>query len=183
MARIIYPDHREVRELSRITAELARLGIALRHWPLPQHRDVRTLLAQASLNDQEMGEVLHAVEHRFEELSREAGYAARDLIVIHEGIPGLRTMLSKFEAIHYHTDDEVRYVLAGKGYFGLVDGAGRQVLLEVGAGDYVNVPANTEHWFTLGDSRRIKAVRYFIDTSGWAPVYTNREVTVSVPAD
>jgi 1,2-dihydroxy-3-keto-5-methylthiopentene dioxygenase len=47
-------------------------------------------------------------------------------------------------------------------------------MLEVSVGDYINVPANTEHWFTLGDSKRIKAVRYFIDTSGWTPVYTQR---------
>ena len=42
----------------------------------------------------------------------------------------------------------------------------------------INVPANTEHWFEMRDSKRLKAVRYFIDTSGWAPVYTEREMAV-----
>ena len=42
--------------------------------------------------------------------------------------------------------------------------------------DYINVPANVEHWFEMKDSKRIKAVRYFIDTSGWTPVYTERKV-------
>lgn len=114
------------------------------------------------------------MDDRFEELKREAGYTTRDMIAIHENIPGLADMLAKFEKIHYHTDDEVRYILAGKGYFGFVEADGAQFMLEVSAGDYINVPANAEHWFTMRDSRRIKAVRYFIDTSGWTPVYTDR---------
>jgi 1,2-dihydroxy-3-keto-5-methylthiopentene dioxygenase len=85
-------------------------------------------------------------------------------------------MLAKFDKIHYHTDDEVRYILAGRGFFGFVEPDGEQFLLEVAAGDYINVPANTEHWFEMKDSKRIKAVRYFIDTSGWTPVYTQREM-------
>ena len=64
----------------------------------------------------------------------------------------------------------------GRGYFGFVDPDDEQFLLEVSAGDYINVPANTEHWFEMRDSKRLKAVRYFIDTSGWAPVYTEREM-------
>ena len=96
------------------------------------------------------------------------------MVVIHEDIPGLVDMLGKFDKIHYHTDDEVRYILAGHGYFGFVEPDDTQFLLEVAAGDYINVPANTEHWFEMKDSQRIKAVRYFIDTSGWTPMYTQR---------
>jgi len=64
------------------------------------------------------------------------------MVVIHEAIPGLADMLAKFDKIHLHTDDEVRYILAGKGYFGFVEPDGKQFLLEVSAGDYINVPAN-----------------------------------------
>ena len=58
--------------------------------------------------------------------------------------------------------------------FGFVEPDGQQYLLEVTAGDYINVPANTEHWFEMKDCTRCKAVRYFIDTSGWTPLYTGR---------
>jgi 1,2-dihydroxy-3-keto-5-methylthiopentene dioxygenase len=70
----------------------------------------------------------------------------------------------------------VRYIVAGRGYFGFVEPDNGQFLVEVAAGDYINVPAYTEHWFELKDSKRIKAVRYFIDTAGWVPVYTEREM-------
>lgn len=174
MARIMFADGSETRDLPTIQAKLAELGITLRHWAAPQDARVTELIDQAALSDAEKEELLNAVEHFFETLKQEAGYITRDLIVLHENIPGLDDMLGKFDKIHYHTDDEVRYVLAGRGYFGFVDPAGSQFKLEVVSGDYINVPANTEHWFALEDSRRIKAVRYFIDTSGWTPVYTQR---------
>ncbi len=71
---------------------------------------------------------------------------------------------------------EVRYILAGRGYFGFAEPSGDQFLREVSADDYISVPANTEHWFEMKDSKRIKAARYFIDTSSWTPVYTQREM-------
>jgi len=174
MARMIFPDGKENTDLSFIQARLNKLGIALKRWPAPEDSRARALLDQQALNDAEKEELLKNVDNRFEELKREKGYATRDMVVIHEAIPGLVDMLAKFDKIHLHTDDEVRYILAGKGYFGFVEPDGKQFLLEVSAGDYINVPANAEHWFEMKDSKRIKAVRYFIDTKGWTPVYTQR---------
>ena len=174
MARMIFPDGKENTDLSFIQARLNKLGITLKRWPAPEDSRARALLDQQALNDTEKEELLKSVDNRFEELKRDKGYATRDMVVIHEDIPGLADMLAKFDKIHLHTDDEVRYVLAGRGYFGFVEPDGKQFLLEVSAGDYINVPANAEHWFEMKDSKRIKAVRYFIDTRGWTPVYTQR---------
>jgi len=176
MARMIFSDGHETRDFPAIQGKLAEIGITLRDWPAPADARAQVLLDKAALSDSEKEELLHAVDNRFETLKQEAGYSTRDMIVLHEDVPGLAEMLGKFDKVHYHTDDEVRYILAGKGYFGFVDNSGGQFMLEVNAGDYINVPAKTEHWFTLGDSARIKAVRYFIDTSGWTPVYTQRTV-------
>jgi 1,2-dihydroxy-3-keto-5-methylthiopentene dioxygenase len=174
MARMIFPDGKENTDLSFIQARLNKLGITLKRWPAPEDSRARALLDQQALNDAEKEELLKGVDNRFEELKRDKGYATRDMVVIHEAIPGLPDMLAKFDKIHLHTDDEVRYILAGRGYFGFVEPDGKQFLLEVSAGDYINVPANAEHWFEMKDSKRIKAVRYFIDTRGWTPVYTQR---------
>ncbi|HET9122312.1 MAG TPA: cupin domain-containing protein [Acidiferrobacteraceae bacterium] len=175
MARILWGDQGEERDAEVIRARLAPLGIALQTWPLPA--DPEGLLARPDLDSAERERVLEAVEHRFLELQAAHGYQSRDLIVLHEGVPGLDAMLQKFDSVHYHEDDEVRYVLAGRGYFGFVEADGSQFLLEVESGDYINVPARTEHWFEMKDSRRIKAVRYFIDKAGWVPVYTERRKT------
>jgi len=174
MARIIFPDGREVTDLSNIQSILSDLGVALNRWPTSDESGIQSLLDSQALTDEEKEQVLGSVDHRFETLKKDYGYTTRDLIVLHEDVPGLQDILAKFDSIHYHTDDEVRYIVAGKGYFGFVNPKDEQFLVEVVAGDYINVPANAEHWFTLGDSSRIKAVRYFIDTTGWMPVYTER---------
>lgn len=179
MARIIASDGTETTDFDRIQSRLARLGIALNTWPAPGEARATELLEKKALNDAEKEELLGFVQNRFDELKRTKGYTTRDLVVIHEDIPGLADMLGKFDKVHYHTDDEVRYIVAGRGYFGFVEPDGGQFLLEVSAGDYINVPANAEHWFEMRDAKRIKAVRYFIDTSGWAPVYTERPRTIA----
>lgn len=176
MARILFPDGTQETRFDKIEGILANIGVALRQWPTPEDQDAKSLLEKAALVDEEKEKVLASVDHRFQTLKDDQGYTTRDLIVLHEGIPNLDEIMAKFETIHYHTDDEVRYIVSGKGYFGFVDGEGKQFLVEVVQGDYINVPANAEHWFTLGDSRRIKAVRYFIDTTGWTPVNTGREL-------
>lgn len=176
MARIIFPSGEQETDFDNIQSILSKLGVALRHWPLPSDAENQALLEAKSLDDTQKEKLLGALEPYFQQLQEEQGYTTRDMIVLHEDIPGLGDMLAKFDSIHYHTDDEVRYVIAGKGYFGFVDPDDGQFLVEVSSGDYINVPANAEHWFTLGDSSRIKAVRYFIDTEGWTPVYTEREM-------
>jgi 1,2-dihydroxy-3-keto-5-methylthiopentene dioxygenase len=175
MARLIFQDGKETTDLAAIQGRLAELGVALRHWPAPSGMRAAELLDKAALNDTEKDELLGLVQNRFEELKREKGYTTRDLVVIHESIPNLAAMLAKFEKIHIHTDDEVRYILAGRGYFGFVQPDGSQFLLEVNGGDYINVPARAEHWFEMRDSRRCKAVRYFIDPKGWEAIYPGRE--------
>ncbi len=175
MARIIFPDGKELKDLPAVQNRLARLGITLRNWPAPANSRAQELLGKQSLNDAEKEELLGIVQNRFEELKCEKGYQTRDMVVIHEDIPGLADMLAKFDKIHTHSDDEVRYILAGQGYFGFVEPDGGQFLLEVSGGDYINVPANAEHWFEMRGCTRCKAVRYFIDTSGWTPHYTGRQ--------
>jgi 1,2-dihydroxy-3-keto-5-methylthiopentene dioxygenase len=174
MARIIEPNGNEIRDLPAVQARLARLGITLRNWPAPTSARAHELLERKSLSDAEKEELLKLVDNRFEELKREKGYQTRDMVVIHEDIPGLADLLAKFDKIHTHSDDEVRYILSGSGYFGFVEHDGKQFLLEVSGGDYINVPANAEHWFEMRGCTRCKAVRYFIDTSGWTPHYTGR---------
>ncbi len=173
MARLILPNGGEITEVAPIVARLAALGITLRHWPAPRDPRAQMLMAQESLTTEEQEELLARVENRFQEIQQEGGYTTRDLVVIHENMPNRASLLARFEAIHIHTDDEVRYVLSGGGYFGFVDEEG-QFLVEVEQGDYVNVPTQVEHWFTMGNHDRIKAVRYFIDTTGWTPVYSGR---------
>ncbi len=161
-------------EVGAIAAELAPLNIGLNAWSTGT--DVQSLLAQQTLTDDEKEQVLVGLDHYFEQLKADLGYTSRDLIVLHPEVPNLDIMLAKFDKVHTHADDEVRYIVDGEGVFGFVRPDASQVELTVQAGEYINVPAGTEHWFYLTPSRRVKAVRYFAGTDGWTPEYTSTPI-------
>ncbi|MBH8564732.1 cupin domain-containing protein [Nostoc sp. CENA67] len=167
-------------DIEDIAQELASLNIQLNRWPVGDNPDLRRLLAQDSLDEDEKEQILKALDSYFEQLQQTAGYQSRDLIVLHPGIPNLDQLLAKFDQIHTHADDEVRYVIDGEAIFGFVRSDRTQVELTVQPEEYINVPAGTEHWFYLTPTRRVKAVRYFISTEGWIPQYTCTEKAVRI---
>jgi 1,2-dihydroxy-3-keto-5-methylthiopentene dioxygenase len=97
------------------------------------------------------------------------------VIDVNPETPGLDAMLARFDKEHTHSEDEVRFILAGRGIFFLHLGE-RVASVEVGPGDVLRVPRGTTHWFTLCEDRRIRAVRWFQDTTGWTPHYTDSGV-------
>lgn len=182
MAALYLEGGRRYGNVAAIAEALALLGVTLNRWTLPQDATTRALLDAPVLDETQQAALLAAVEDRFDELKRSRHYTARDLVVLHESQAGFAELAAKFARTHTHADDEVRFILDGRGYFGLVDGNGRQVLLEVEAGEYINVPAGAEHWFELGSSKRVKAVRYFTEAAGWGASFTDRPVSVRPPA-
>lgn len=163
-------------QLDDISNVLSSLNIELNIWSVGNDPEIRDLLGKKTLSDDEKEQVLQQLDQYFHILQEKYDYQSRDLIVLHPEIPDLDTLLAKFERCHTHADDEVRYIIDGEGVFGFVLPDGSQVELTVQAEEYVNVPANTEHWFHLTDYKRIKAIRYFTGTEGWVPEYTATEI-------
>jgi len=178
MARLKQNHGTELGQLLEIAAVLSRIGVSVRSWPISDDPEVRGLLGQPSLDEAQKERVLAGHDAYFQELQRENGYQSRDLVVLHPEVPNLDAMLARFEPAHTHADVEVRYIIDGEGVFGFTLPDGEQIELLVEAGEYINVPANAEHWFHLSGKRRIKAVRYFSGTEGWVPRYTGAEIHV-----
>jgi 1,2-dihydroxy-3-keto-5-methylthiopentene dioxygenase len=147
-----------------IRRELAALGIDYERWNLDR------VHADASADD-----VLAAYSHEIEEMKRRGGYVTADVIDVNPSTPNLDVMLAKFDKEHTHDEDEVRFILAGRGIF-FLNIAGQVASVEVGPGDMLRVPRGTTHWFTLCEDRRIRAIRWFQDTTGWTPHYTGSGV-------
>ncbi|MGK7928204.1 MAG: acireductone dioxygenase [Spirulina sp.] len=179
MAELKFENQQIVTDLDKIQRELAPLSIKLDRWPTGDAPETIALLAKESLEEPEKESLLQALDHYFQQLQAEDGYQSRDLVVLHPHVPQLEALLSKFDRCHTHDDDEVRYIIDGEGTFGFVKSDGSQVALKIEAGEYINVPKNTEHWFCLTPSQRIKAVRYFTGKDGWVPRYTETEVRIS----
>ncbi len=168
MAVLRYPsEDRVVENESEIRADLAALGIDYERW------DLSRVAADASAED-----VLAAYVAEIEAMKQRGGYVTADVIDVNPQTPNLDTMLARFDKEHTHSEDEVRFILAGRGIFFLHLGE-RVVSVEVGPGDMLRVPRGTTHWFTLCEDRRIRAIRWFQQTSGWTPEYTNSGVDKS----
>ena len=119
--------------------------------------------------------VLAAYAAEIDEMKQRGGYVTADVIDVNPGTPGLDAMLARFDKEHTHSEDEVRFILAGRGIFFLHLGE-KVASVEVGPGDMLRVPRGTTHWFTLCEDRRIRAIRWFQDTTGWTPQYTGSGV-------
>ena len=145
-----------------VTTFLAVRGIEYERWAPSRHVD-----ADASAE-----ELLAAYAYQIEALKARGGYVTADVIDVKPDTPNLDAMLAKFSREHWHDEDEVRFILEGRGLFHIH--AGDTVfVLEVGKGDLIRVPRGTHHWFDLCAERRIRAIRLFQDPAGWTPHYTD----------
>lgn len=101
------------------------------------------------------------------------GYQTADVISINSLTENYDTIRAKFLAEHTHTEDEIRFFVDGQGlfWFNLENEPVFNLLCE--KGDLISVPAGTKHWFDAGENNPfVKAIRIFIDMSGWVPHYT-----------
>jgi 1,2-dihydroxy-3-keto-5-methylthiopentene dioxygenase len=161
MAVLTIPDENlKVEGEAEIRAHLAALGIGFERW------DLSRVPADAPAEA-----VLEAFAPEIDEMKRLGGYTTADVVDVNSEMPGLETMLARFDKEHTHSEDEVRFVLSGRGIF-FLNLDGKVVSIEVHPGDMLRVPQGTTHWFTLCGERRIRAIRWFQDTTGWTPHYT-----------
>jgi len=121
-------------------------------------------------------EILQAYSADIEKLKARGGYVTADVVNVNPQTPGLDAMLAKFSREHWHDEDEVRFIIQGRGVFHIHPKNTPVVAIEVEAGDLIRVPRGTWHWFDLCSDRHIRAIRLFQDPAGWTPVYTDSGV-------
>jgi 1,2-dihydroxy-3-keto-5-methylthiopentene dioxygenase len=167
MAILTIPkENRTINEPSAIADYLAGLGVDYEIW-----KPATEVAADAPAE-----EILAAYSTEIDKLKEDGGYVTADVIDVKPQTPGLDEMLAKFNREHYHDDDEVRFIIEGRGLFHLHPENGPVVSIEVEAGDLIRVPGGYLHWFNLCADRRIRAIRLFKDPSGWAPHYSDSGV-------
>lgn len=166
MAKVRIADEgRAISEPAAVTAYLRAAGIDYERWtPRPVAEDAPP------------EEILRAYADDIERLKASGGYVTADVIDVRPDLPGLDAMLARFRREHWHDEDEVRFIIHGRGLFHVHPREGAVFALEVEAGDLIRVPRGTWHWFDLCADRRIRAIRLFQDPSGWTPHYTESGV-------
>jgi 1,2-dihydroxy-3-keto-5-methylthiopentene dioxygenase len=163
MATLRIPaEKRNLTNRQEIARYLSDLGIQYEVWA--PERAIETSATADS--------ILAAYSREIDRLKSQGGYVTADVIDIHPGTPGLDAMLAKFDREHKHDEDEVRFIIEGRGVFHIHPSGGSVVAIEVESGDLIRVPRGTLHWFNLCPDRRIRAIRLFQDPSGWTPHYS-----------
>jgi len=123
----------------------------------------------------EQAEIIHAYAQDIDRLKQEDGYITVDAISLASDNPQKDELRKKFLDEHTHAEDEVRFFVKGQGLFSLhIADKVYEVLCQ--KGDLISVPANTPHWFDMGEQPNFIAIRLFNNPDGWVAHYTGDSI-------
>jgi 1,2-dihydroxy-3-keto-5-methylthiopentene dioxygenase len=106
-------------------------------------------------------------------MSQARGYETADVIALRPDTPNLDAICAKFDKEHTHSEDEVRFVVAGKGVFAVRGNDGDLYDVELHPGDLLAVPEGKAHYFFLCEDKNIQCIRLFSDSAGWVANYVD----------
>jgi 1,2-dihydroxy-3-keto-5-methylthiopentene dioxygenase len=160
----VHTDHAD------IAHELAKAGVRFEQWEASQP------IAPGASQD----EVIAAYRADIDRLMAEEGYQAVDVISLKPDHPDRATLRQKFLSEHTHSEDEVRFFVAGAGQFTLhLEGKVYDILCE--QGDLIGVPDGTRHWFDMSESPYFVAIRLFTNKDGWVAQFTGEDIAEQFP--
>jgi len=161
---------RTLLEHADIARDLGAVGVRFERWEANQP------LAPGASQD----EVITAYRGDIDRLMRDEGYQSVDVISLNPDHPDRATLRQKFLNEHTHSEDEVRFFVAGRGLFTLhIGDKVYEVLCE--KGDLIGVPDNTRHWFDMSESPYFIAIRLFTNKEGWVANFTGSDIAQQFP--
>ncbi|EIM00323.1 acireductone dioxygenase [Rhodanobacter denitrificans] len=160
----------EIDEHAAIAAELGKVGVRFEQWQASQ-----PIVPGASQD-----EVIAAYRGDIDRLMGEEGYQAVDVISLTPDHPDRAALRQKFLSEHTHSEDEVRFFVAGAGQFTLhLGGRVYDILCE--QGDLIGVPDGTRHWFDMSEAPYFVAIRLFTNKEGWVANFTGDDIASRFP--
>jgi len=153
-----------------ISRELGQVGVRFEQW------QANAPVAPGASQEA----VIAAYRADIDRLMREQGYQSVDVISLTPDHPDRAALRTKFLSEHTHSEDEVRFFVAGSGQFTLhIAGKVYDVLCE--AGDLIGVPDGTPHWFDMSESPYFIAIRLFTNKDGWVANFTGTDIAARFP--
>ncbi len=153
-----------------IAAKLAAIGVSFEQW-IPGRAFSKSVDDQA---------VLDAYTNDINRLKQTEGYQSVDVIRVLPDNPKRDEIRGKFLAEHTHDDDEARFFVEGSGMFYLHI-ADEVYMILCTAGDFIRVPKNVRHWFDMGPTPFITAIRLFTRPDGWVAEFTGDMISETFP--
>ncbi|XP_050389633.1 acireductone dioxygenase [Patella vulgata] len=137
----------------------------------PQYVDLAELKKRTGIMYWEIDSDTYETNEELKQIRKEQDYSYEDEITITEqALPNYHEKLKIFFMEHLHSDEEIRYILDGSGYFDVRDSDEKWIRIKVEKNDMITLPAGIYHRFTLDDKNYIKAKRYFVGVPVWTPI-------------
>jgi 1,2-dihydroxy-3-keto-5-methylthiopentene dioxygenase len=160
-----------ITDQAAISDTLAALGVRFERWQADA-----PLSAEAGQD-----EVLKAYSDDVKRLTDEYGFQSADVVSLRPDNPHKAEFRQKFLAEHTHSDFEVRFFVDGSGLFYLHIGD-KVYLVLCEQGDLISVPADTSHWFDMGENPDFTCIRLFVIPDGWVGEFTASDIAARFPS-
>lgn len=157
-------------QYQHIAEQLNAVGVQFEQWQANKPLAVNA----------EQDEILAAYDEDIKRLTEQYAFQSVDVVALRPDNPAKTEFRQKFLAEHTHADFEVRFFVEGKGLFYLHIG-GKVYLVLCEKGDLISVPANTTHWFDMGENPDFKCIRLFVIPEGWVGEFTGSEIAKDFP--
>ncbi|XP_051176404.1 acireductone dioxygenase isoform X2 [Leptopilina boulardi] len=121
------------------------------HQKIPQHfLSTQELLELTGVEYFKINASNHKTDTVLRDLKKTRNYTYEDEITCSkEYLENYEEKLKQFFVEHLHTDEEIRLVLSGSGYFDVRDKDDQWIRIEVKEGDLIIIPSGIYHRFTL----------------------------------
>ncbi|KYN41818.1 1,2-dihydroxy-3-keto-5-methylthiopentene dioxygenase [Trachymyrmex septentrionalis] len=140
------------------------------HRQPPEYVSLDSLFAATGVEYFEINHLNYEIDATLKELRQKRGYTYEDEIICSKKyIENYEEKLKIFFAEHLHTDEEIRLILDGSGYFDVRDKDDQWIRIKVTAGDLLIIPSGIYHRFTPDTNDYIRAKRYFVGEPVWVP--------------
>lgn len=142
---------------------------------LPHHKDPKEFisldkLAELGLLSWRLDADNYETDEELKKIRESRGYSYMDFCeVCPEKLPNYEEKVKSFFEEHLHTDEEIRYCVAGSGYFDVRDRNEAWIRVWVKKGGMIVLPAGIYHRFTVDSDNYIKAMRLFVGEPVWTP--------------
>ncbi len=159
-----------VSENAAISDALRQVGVRFEQWVANQP------VKPGAMQD----EVIAAYRADIDRLMTAQGYQSVDVISLTPDHPDRAALRRKFLSEHSHSEDEVRFFVAGSGQFTLHIGHKVYDIL-CAQGDLIGVPGGTRHWFDMSETPYFVAIRLFTNKDGWVAQSSGDDIATRFP--
>ena len=159
-----------LKEYQDVSKALSGLGVRFERW------NTKPISLEAGQE-----EVIDVYKDDIDRINNEFGFKSMDVVSLNPNHPKKDEFRSMFLNEHTHSDFEVRFFVDGSGTFYIhIDDKVYVVFCE--KGDFISVPADTKHWFDMGQKPFFKAIRFFLIPDGWVGHFTGSSISLKIPS-